>query len=138
MTSRKATKTIQSLKPKLANDKKKIIIALCLMSVAMVIYVGIVVDFLIEGLHGCGSIGFDLFIKISESIALLCMILPLLVCVIAGIYAIKLKNSIIRYLLLVLDVILMITPIIVVIIATSQTIGYLTESYDIGYSPYCW
>lgn len=137
MTSRKATKTIQSLKLKLANDKKKIIIALCLMSVAMVIYVGIVVDFLIEGLHGCGSIGFDLFIKISESIALLCMILPLLVCVIAGIYAIKLKNSIIRYSLLVLDAILMITPIMVVAIATSQTISYLTESYSIG-SPYCW
>lgn len=137
MTSRKVTKTIQSLKPKLTNDKKRIIIALCLMSVAMVIYVGIVVDFLIEGLHGCGSIGFDLFIKINKSITLLYMILPSSMCIIAGVYVIKLKNSIIRYLLLVLDAILMITPIMVVAIATSQTISYLTESYSIG-SPYCW
>ena len=137
MSFKKVTKVDQSPKPKLVSDKKRLVIASWLMSIAAVIYAGIVIYFLKEGLHGCGSIGFDLFIRINKNLALLCMILPFLMCVIAGIYAIKLKNNNIRCLLLIIDVILIAIPATVVIVAATQTINYLIESHNI-YSSYCW
>lgn len=126
----------QSSKSKLINDKKKIIIASVLMSIAAIIYTVIVFSSL-NSLHGCGSAGFEGTLELNRVFYLSVMALPFLLCVFAEIQILKLKTKSLSFLLSILNIILVVAPAAVVIIVTAQAFDYFSSIYLFD-SPYCW